>query len=77
MPDEPGRRQLGVALHELEADAELVGHRPQQRRLPGARRTLEQDVPPGGERGHDQLELATPADDVPAQAVEQRLSRRR
>ena len=43
--------------------------------VPG--RTLEQDVPAGGERGHHQLELAPPADDVPAESVEQRLSRRR
>ena len=40
--DEAGRRQLGVALDELEADAELVGDGAQQRRLAGARRALDE-----------------------------------
>ncbi len=59
--DEPRRRQLGVALDELEADAELVGDGAQQRRLAGARRTLDEDVAAGVERGEDELELAPAA----------------
>ena len=57
--DEAGRRQLGVALDEGEADAELVGDGPEQRRLPGAGRPLEQDVAAGGEGRDDDLQLAT------------------
>jgi hypothetical protein len=70
--DEPGGRQLGVALDELEADAELGSDRPQQRRLPRAGRPLQQDVAPGGQGGDDDLELAAAADDALGQAVEQR-----
>ena len=62
--DEAGRGELGVALDELEADAELVGDGAQQRRLAGARRALEQDVAVGGQRGDDELDLAAAADDV-------------
>ena len=40
MTDQPGRSQLGVALDELEAEAELVGDGAQQRALAGARRAL-------------------------------------
>ena len=70
--DEAGRRELGVALHELEADAELVGHRPQQRRLARARRSLQEDVAAGGQRRHHDLLLAPPADDPGAEPVDQR-----
>ena len=64
--DEARRGELGVALDELEAEAELVGHGAQQRALAGARRTLQQDVPVGGQRGHDQLDLPL-APDHPAE----------
>ena len=66
--DQPGGRELGVALDELEADAQLVGHGAQQRRLAGARRALQQDVPAGGQRRDHQLQLPPPAHDVVGQA---------
>ena len=72
VPDEAGRRQLGVALDELEADAELVGDGPQQRRLAGAGRTLDEDVAPGVEGRQHELQLALATDEPAAQAVEHR-----
>ena len=48
VPDEARRRQLGVALDEGEADAQLVGDRPEQGRLARTRRPLQQDVAAGG-----------------------------
>ena len=66
--DEAGRRQLGVALDELEADAELGGDGAQQRRLAGARRALDEDVAPGVEGGEHELELASPPDEPVAEA---------
>jgi hypothetical protein len=62
--DEAGRRQFGVALDELEAHPEFVGHGAQQRRLAGARGSFDDDVAVGDERGDDQFDLAPPADDV-------------
>ena len=73
VPDEAGRRQLGVALDELEADAELVGDGPQQRRLAGARRALDEDVAAGVEGGEHELELPPPPDE----AVSSRRAQRR
>ena len=63
VPDQAGRRQLGVALDELEADAELVGDGPQERRLAGPRRPLDEDVAAGVEGGEHELQLAPPADE--------------
>ena len=74
--DQPGGGQLGVALDELEADPELAGDRPEQRRLAGARRAFDQYVAAGVEGGEDQLELA-PAPDEPAGKAVERLSRAR
>ena len=62
VPDESRRRQLGVALDELEADAQLVGDGPEQRRLAGAGRPLDHDVAAGVERGEHELELPPPPD---------------
>jgi hypothetical protein len=59
--DQARRRQFGVALDELEPDAELVGHLAQERRLAGARGSLEEDVAVGGERGHHEVDLPAPA----------------
>ena len=61
--DQPGRRQLGVALHQHERHAGAVGQRAQQRRLPGARWALEDDVAAGRERGRHDLRLPDPGDD--------------
>ena len=72
VPDEAGRRQLGVALDELEADAELVGDGPQQRRLAGAGRALDEDVASGVEGGQHELQLALAPDEPAAEAVERR-----
>ena len=63
--DQPGGRQVGVALDEHQRDAPLGGDRPQQRRLRRPGRALEQHVPAGGDRGQQQVELAVPADQVP------------
>ena len=62
VPDQPGRCELGVALDELETDAEFVRHRAQHRRLAGARRALEHHVPARSERGDQQLDFSAPAD---------------
>ena len=70
--DEAGRGQLGVALDELEADAELVGDGPQQRRLAGAGRALDEDVAPGVEGGQHELELALAPDEATLQVGERR-----
>ena len=56
--DQACRCEFGVALDELEADAELVGDGTQQRRLPGAGGTLDHDVTVGDQRRHDQLDLS-------------------
>jgi hypothetical protein len=45
--DQPRRRQLGVALDELEPDAELGGDGTQQGGLPCPWRALQQDVASG------------------------------
>jgi len=63
MPHETRRGELGVALDELESDAETTGHRTQQRRFPGARGTLEEHVAIGREGGEHQLHLPGAADD--------------
>ena len=70
--DQARRRQLGVALDELEADAELVGHGTQQRRLAGAGRAFQQHMATGRERGNDQLDLARAADDRDRAAIDER-----
>ena len=64
MADEARRRQLGVALDELEAELQLVRDGAQQRALAGAGRAFQQDVAVGVERGEDELDLAPAADDV-------------
>ena len=73
--DEAGRRQLGVALDELEADAELVGDGAQQRRLAGAGRALDEDVAAGVERRQHELELALAPDEATPQVGERRRRR--
>jgi hypothetical protein len=60
---QPGRGQLGVALGEHHLLTGLAGDIAQQRRLPGARRALDHDVPPGGQRDRQHLALAAQADD--------------
>jgi hypothetical protein len=62
LPDQPGGRQLGVALHEHDGASVLPRDRAQQRRLAGARRTLDDHVPAGRERDGEDLALATQAD---------------
>jgi hypothetical protein len=68
--DEAGRGQLGVALDELEADAELVGDGAQQRRLAGAGRALDDHVAPGVEGRQDELELPLAPDETVLQVGE-------
>ena len=69
--DQPGRGQLGVAFHELEPEAELVGDGAQQRALAGSGRTFEQHVAVGSERGDSQLDLARASDHAPQHALQQ------
>jgi hypothetical protein len=71
VPHETGRRELGVALDELESDPELVGDGAQQRRLARARRPLQQDVASRGQGRYDDLLLPPAPDDPSRQAVEQ------
>jgi len=66
-------RELGVALHEGEAQAELVGHGPQQRGLAGAGRALDEDVTSGVQGRQHQLQFAAATDEPTAEAVEHRL----
>ncbi len=61
--DEASRGQLGVALDELEPDAEFVRHGAQQRRLAGAGRPLDDHVTVGDQRSDDQFDLTSSADD--------------
>ena len=68
--DQPCRRQLGVALDELEPDAELVGDGPQQRRLARARRPFEDDVAAGLERRQHELQLPPAPDQPSTQALQ-------
>jgi hypothetical protein len=70
VPDQSGGRQLGVALDELEADPELAGNGPQQRRLAGAGWALDEHMAAGVECGEDQLELAPSPDQPAGEAVE-------
>src|SRR5262249_57594042 len=69
--DRPGGGELGVALDDLDPDAELVGEGPQQRRLAGAGRPFQEDGASGGERGHDDLQLPPPPDAPPGEPVQQ------
>ena len=68
VPDESRRRQLRVALDELEADAQLVGDGPEQRRLAGAGRPFDHDVSAGLQRGEHELELPLPPDQASGQS---------
>ncbi len=70
--DEPGRGEFGVALDELETDAQLEGDGAQQRRLAGAGRPLDEDVAVGDERGDDEFDLAATADDGRPDAIDER-----
>ena len=72
MADEPGRREFGVALDELEADAELQGDGAQERRLAGAGGTLDQDVSIGDEGRDDEFDLALAPDDGRPDALDER-----
>ena len=72
MADQASRRQLGVALDELEAEAELVGDSAQQRALASARRTLQQHVTVGGQCGDHQLDLPLASPDAAEHALDQR-----
>jgi hypothetical protein len=69
VPDEPRRRELGVALDELEADPELVRDGTQQRGLARARWPLEQHVAVGGQGGDDEFDLAPPPDDAASRST--------
>jgi hypothetical protein len=69
--DQPGRCQLGVALDELEPDAELVRDRSQQRRLPGAGRPLDEHVTVGCQCRDDELDLAPAADELRPEALDE------
>ena len=62
MADETSRSELGVALHELEAEPQLVGNGAQQRALAGAGWPLQQHVPIGRQRGNGELDLAGTTD---------------
>jgi hypothetical protein len=64
-------RKLGVALDELETQAELASDRTQQRALARARWAFEDDVPVCHQRGDHELELASPADDLTRRSFEQ------
>ena len=64
MADQPGRRQLRVALDELDPATRGCGDRAQQGRLAGPRRTVEDDVAALVERDRDYLRLAAEADDL-------------
>ena len=77
VPDEAGRGELGVALDELEPDAELGGDGAQQRRLAGARRALDEDVAAGVEGGEHELDLAPPPDEAVTEPIERRPHLRR
>ena len=70
--DQPGRCQFGVALDELEAEAQLVGNRTQQGALAGARRALEQHVTIGGQCRNDQLDFSFAADDAAQHPLDER-----
>ena len=69
--DDAGRRELGVALDELESDPQLSRDRTQQRRLAGAGRPLDDDVAIGGDRCDGQFDLAYPTDDRRRQSVDE------
>jgi hypothetical protein len=55
VPDQPGEREVGVALDDNQRDAPFDSDRTQQRRLRGARRPFQQDVATGGHRGQQQI----------------------
>ena len=57
LPDQPGRRELGVALGEDDRPARLAGDVPQQGGLAGARRALDHHVPAGLQRDGEHLAL--------------------
>ena len=71
VPDEPGRGQLGIALDELEPEAELKRDSAQQRALASAGRPLEQHMTIGVERSEHEFYLTPASDDTGAQPVEQ------
>ena len=62
--DQPGGRQLGVALDHDERDPPTGGDPAQQRRLPGARRSLQQHVGAAEQGRLQQLGLGRPVDDL-------------
>ena len=57
MADELGGREVGVPLDEHERDAPFGGDGPEHGGLARARWALEQQVPPGGHGGPQELEL--------------------
>ena len=63
LPDQPGRRELGVALGEDHRPARLAGDVPQQGGLAGARRALDHHVPAGLQRDGEHLALPPQPDD--------------
>jgi hypothetical protein len=69
--DHPRRGELGVALDEDDAEPGLLGDDPEQGRLAGARRPLEEHVTAGGERHREHLGLAAQADDVGGDPLEE------
>ena len=64
LPDEPGRRQLGVAFHEHHPGAEITRDVPEQRGLAGAGRPFQDHVPPGVQRDCQYLTLSPQAHDL-------------
>jgi len=69
---EARRRELGVPLDEHEVETVDTGNGAQHRRLPRPGRPFEQHVPARVERGNDELDLASAADDGRPQLVDGR-----
>ena len=63
LADQPGRGQLGVALHEDDVLPHVGRDRAQQRGLAGARRPLEDDVPVRAQGDREDLALPAQPDD--------------
>ena len=65
-----GRGELCVAFHELESEFGFLCDGTQDGRLAGTRRSLQQDVAVGRQRGHHHFHLFFPPHHVPLQSVE-------